>query len=71
MFKNKYEIILECVESDPDIYQCANFQLKKKNVDLAVFFLERGGSFCFISKHLRKKKIFGLIAVKNNPNSYQ
>ena len=61
----------ECVESDPDTYQYATLLLKQ-NVDHAIFFLERCGSFSLIGKHLRKKnKKVGLIAVKNNPNSFQ
>ena len=46
----------ECVESDPNPYQYATLGLKNKNVDLAIFFLERGGSFSLISKHLRNNK---------------
>ena len=42
----------ECVESDHNTYQYATLHLKNKNVDLAIFFLERGGSFSLISKHL-------------------
>ena len=42
----------ECVQSDPNIYEYATLRLKNKNVDLAVFFLERGGSLSLISKHL-------------------
>ena len=61
----------ECVESDPNTYQYATLHLKNKNVDLALFFVECGGSFSFISKHLRNNKKVGKRAVKNNPNSYQ
>ena len=60
----------ECVESDPNTYQYTTLHLKQK-VDLAIFFLERGGSFFSISKHLRNNKKVGLIAVKNNPESFQ
>ena len=71
MFRNKYEIIKECVEADLNTYQYANLDLKNKNVDLAIFFLERVGSFSLISKHLRSNKKVGIIAVKVNPNSCQ
>ena len=53
----------ECVESDPNTYQYATSHLQNKNVDLAMFFLERGGSFSFI-KHLRNDKKVGMIAVE-------
>ena len=36
----------ECVESYPNIFQYATLHLKQ-NVDLALFFLERGGFFFF------------------------
>ena len=45
--------------------------LKSKIVDLAVFFLERGGSFSLISKHLQDNKNVGMVAVKINPNRFQ
>ena len=45
--------------------------MKNKNVDLAIFFVERGGSFSLISKHLRNNKKVGMIAVKNIPYGYQ
>ena len=45
--------------------------MENKNVDFAMFFIERGGSFFLISKHLRNNKKFGMTAVSNNPNSYQ
>ena len=61
----------ECVESDPNTYQYATLHLKNENVDLAISFVDRGGSFSFFSKHLPKKKKVGMIAVKKNPNSYQ
>ena len=53
----------ECVESDPNIYQYATLHLKNKNVDLTIFFLERGGSFPLISKHLRNNEQNGIVAV--------
>ena len=56
VFRNKYEIKKECVESDPNTYQYATLKLKNGNVDLAMFFIERGGSFSLISKHLRNNK---------------
>ena len=43
----------------------------KQNVDLAIFFLERGGSYSLVSKHLRNKKQVAKIAVKNNPDSFE
>ena len=43
----------------------------KHNVDLAKFFLEQGGSFSLISKHLRKNKKVVMIAVEENCNSFQ
>ena len=46
----------ECVESDTNTYQYATLHLKNKNVDLAIFFIERGGSFSLFSKHLRCNK---------------
>ena len=63
--------MLECVKADPNTYEYATLHLKNKNVDLAIFFLERGGSFSLTSKHLRNKKQVGMVAVKNNPNSFQ
>ena len=45
--------------------------MKNKNGNLAIFFLERGGLFPLISKHLRIIKKIGRIAVKNNPNSFR
>ena len=36
-----------------------------------MFFLERGGSYSLVSKHLRNNKQVAMIAVKKNPNSYQ
>ena len=43
----------------------------KHNVDLAIYFLEQGGSFSLISKHLRKNKKLVMVAVEKNPNSFQ
>ena len=60
----------ECVKSDSNTYQYAILHLKQ-NVNLAIFFLERGGSFSFISKHLRYNKKVGLIAIENIPNNFQ
>ena len=69
VFRNKYETRKECVGLDLNTYQYATLLLKQI-VDLAIFFLERVSSFSLISKHLRNKKN-GLIAVRNNPNSFQ
>ena len=71
VFRNKHETIKECVEADPNIYQYATLDFKNKIVDLAIFFLECGGSFSSISKHLRKNKNVGMIAVKIYPKSCQ
>ena len=71
MFRNKYEIIKECVESDPNTFQYATLQLKNKSVDLAIFFLERSGSFSLISKQPRNNNQVGMVAVKINPNNFQ
>ena len=61
----------ECVESDTNAYQYATLHLNNKNVDLAIFFLERNGSFSLISKHLRKNKKCVMVAVEKNPISFQ
>ena len=37
----------------------------KQYIDLAMFFLEHGGSFSLISKHLPKNKEVVMVAVKN------
>ena len=71
VFRNKYKIIKECVEADPNTYQYASLHLKNKNVNLAIFFLELGGSYSLISKHLRNNTKVGMIAVKINPNNFQ
>ena len=70
VFRNKYEIMKECVESNPNTYLYATLHLKQ-NVDLAIFFPERRGSFSHICKHLRKNEKVEIIAVKNKPNSFQ
>ena len=70
-FRNKHKIMLECVKADPNTYEYANLLLKNKNIDLAIFFLERGGSFSLISKHLRYIKQVGMVAVKIIPNNFQ
>ena len=51
-------------------YQNATSRLTQ-DVDLATFFLEQGGSFHLISKHLRKNKKVVMAAVENNPNKFQ
>ena len=38
LFRNKYEIMKEFVESDPNTYQYATLTLKNKNFDLGIFF---------------------------------
>ena len=43
VFRNKYQIMLKCVEADPTSYQYATSHLKNKSVGLAIFFLGRGG----------------------------
>ena len=43
----------------------------KHNVDLTIFFLEKGGSFSLILKHLRKNKKVVMVAVEKNPNSFR
>ena len=43
----------------------------KHNVDLAIYFLEQGGSFFLKSKHLRQNKKVVMKAVEINPNSFQ
>ena len=60
----------ECVESIPNTFQYANLHLKNKKVDLAINFLERGGSFLKTSKHLCKIKRVGKGAVKIHPNNF-
>ena len=70
-FRKEDEIIKEGVDPDPNIYQYATLHLKNKNVDLAIFFLGKGGQFSLTSKQLRRNKKIGLLAVENNPNSFQ
>ena len=70
VFRNKYSVTKECVKSDPNTYQNAALHLKQ-NVNLAIIFLEQGGSLSLISKHLRNIEKVGMIAVKINPNSFQ
>ena len=43
----------------------------KHNVDLAIFFLEQGGSFSLTSKHLGKYKKIVKIAVERYRISFQ
>ena len=71
VFRNKYEIMKECVESDSNTYQYSTLALENKIVDPAIFFLERGGSFSLISKHLRNNKQVERVAVRINPNNFQ
>ena len=59
------------MESDPNTYRYATLDLKNESIDLAIFFLERGGSFSLVSKHLRNYKKVGMMAVKNNPKKFQ
>ena len=62
----------ECVKADPNTYENATLDLKNKNIDLAIFFLEHGGCFSLISKHLcNNNKKVGMMAVKINPNIFQ
>ena len=60
----------ECVKSDPNTYHYATLHLKQ-NVNVAISFLERSGSFSLISKQLRNNKKVEKIAVKNIPNNFQ
>ena len=69
-FRYKNEIMKEFVEPDPNTYDYATLHLKK-NVDLAKFFLERGGSLSPKSKHLRNIKNIGMIVVKIIPDNFQ
>ena len=61
----------ECVEADPNMFEYTTLDLKNKNINLAIFFLERGGSFSLISKHMRNNKQVGMVAVKINPGNFQ
>ena len=58
----------QALRENPNTYQYAILRLKH-NADLAIFFLEQGGSFSLISKHLRKNKKVVMIAVEKNPHS--
>ena len=60
----------QAIRENPNTYQYATLRLKH-NVDLAIYFLEQGGSFSLISKHLRKNKKFVMVAVEKNPNNFQ
>ena len=60
----------QAIRENPNIYQYATLRLKH-NVDLAIFFLEQGGSFSLISKHHHKKKKVLMVAVEKIPNSFQ
>ena len=71
VFRKKYEIMKECVESDPYTYQYATLDLENKSIDLAIIFLGSGGSFSLLGKHLRNNKKIGMVAVKINPNNFQ
>ena len=71
VFRNEYEIMKECVEADPNTFEYATLDLKNKNINLAIFFLGRGGSFSLISKHMRNNKQVEMVAVKINPNNFQ
>ena len=50
---------------NPNFYQYATLRLKH-NVDLAIFFLEQGGSFSIIFKHLCKDKKVVIVAVEKS-----
>ena len=63
--------MLERVKADPNTNTYATLDLKNKNIDLSIFFLERGGSFSLVSKHLRNSKQVGMVAVKINSNNFQ
>ena len=54
----------ECVEADTNTYQYATSHLKNKNIDLAIFFLDRRVSYSLVSKLLRINKQVAMIAVK-------
>ena len=64
------EKLKQAIMDDPNTYQHATLRLKNI-VDLAIFFLEQGGSFSLISKHLRKNKKVVMMAVEKNPKSFQ
>ena len=62
--------IKQAIIENPNTYQYATLHLKH-NVDLAIFFLEQGGTFSLISKHLRINKKVVMVAVEKNPKSFQ
>ena len=70
-FRNKYEIMLECVKADPNTYEYATLHLGNKKIDLAIFFLESVSSFSLISNYLRNIKKVRMIAVEDNPQIFQ
>ena len=45
VFRNKHKITKDCVKSDPNTCQYPFSDLKNKNIDLVIFFVERCGSF--------------------------
>ena len=49
------EKLKQAIRENPKTYQYANLRFKQ-NVDLAISFLEQGGSFYLISKRLGEKK---------------
>ena len=63
------EKLKQTIRENPNTYHYATSRLKHK-VDLAIFFLQQGGSFYLISKHLRKKKVV-MVAVEKNRKSFQ
>ena len=65
-----HEHLKQALIENTNTYQHAFLPLKH-NVDLAIFFLEQGGSFSLISKHLRKNEMVVGVAVEKNPNSFQ
>ena len=69
-FKNTFEIMKECVELDPNTYQYSSLHLIH-NVELALLFLRKGGSFSMMNKHLRNNKTVGMLAVELDPKSFQ
>ena len=60
------EKLKQATRENPNTYQYATLRLQH-NVDLAIFFLEQGGSFSLISEHLRKNKKVVMIAVEKIP----
>ena len=41
VFRNNYEIFLECVKADPNTNEYATLHLKNKIFDLAIFYIEK------------------------------